>query len=144
MDEKESPWSFIEPIKISNSGFIMDHHLTFCVHRGGDEVTLSPKLVAKDEATHHIINCHASDLPDMDLIKRRVATSCGLAGVIPVYHDRQGCINPVTFDGDDSPIASVAYGLELSHSTSATQDSLLRAEAALERLVGIVSWLQQN
>ena len=132
VDEKESPWIFIEPIEISNSGIIMDHHLASCVHQGGDKVTFSPKLIAEDEATHHIGNCHISDLTEMDSIKRQVATSCGLAGVIPVYNDRQGWMSSVVFDGDDSPIASVAYGLELSHNTSAIQDCLLRVDAALE------------
>lgn len=80
----------------------------------------------------------------MDSIKRHVATSCGLAGVVPVLNDRQRSIDAVTFDGGDSAVASVAYGLDLSHTTSFIQDCLLRVEAALERLVDIVSWLQQN
>ena len=141
VDEKKSPWIFIEPIDISNAGYIMHHHLAFCVHQGGDKVTFSPRLINEDEATHHIGKCHTSDLTEMDSIKRQVATSCGLAGVIP---DRQRWISSVVFDGDDSPIASVAYGLELSHHTSAIQDCLLRVEAALKGLVDIVSWLQRN
>ena len=144
VDEKNSPWIFIEPTKISSSGVIMDHHQAFCVHQGGDRVTFSPRLIREAEAIHGVGNCHTSDLTEMDLIKRQVATSCGLAGVIPVYDDRQGWISSVAFDGDDSAVASVAYELERSRNTSIIQDCLPRVEAALGRLVDIVSWLQQN
>ncbi len=144
VDEKESPWIFIEPIERSNSGIIMNHHQAFCVHQGGDEVKFSPRLMVEDEAIRHIGNCHKPDLTEMDSIKRQVATSCGLAGVIPILNDRQGWIDAVAFDGDDLAVASVAYDLDLSHTTSTIQDCLLRVEAALERLVDIVSWLQQN
>ena len=144
VDEKNSPWILIEPTKISSSGVIMDHHQAFCVHQGGDRVTFSPKLIREAEAIHGVGNCHTSDLTEMDLIKRQVATSCGLAGVIPVYDDRQGWISSVAFDGDDSAVASVAYELERSRNTSIIQDCLPRVEAALGRLVDIVSWLQQN
>ena len=131
VDEKKSPWIFIDPIQRSYAGVIMNHHQTYCVHQGGNEVTFSPRLIAEDEA----------DLAEMDSIKCHVATSCGLAGVVPVLNDRQGWIDAVAFDGDDSAVASVAYGLHLSHTTSIIQDCLLRV---LRRLVDIVSWLQQN
>ncbi|KAK0506909.1 hypothetical protein JMJ35_010609 [Cladonia borealis] len=144
VDEKNSPWIFIEPIEISNAAVIMDHHQAFCVHQGGDAVTFSPRLIAEDEAIRHIGSCHKPDLTEMDSIKRHVAKSCGLAGVIPVLNDRQGWIDAVAFDGDDLAVASVAFDLDLSHTTSTIQDCLLRVEAALERLVDIVSWLQQN
>ena len=144
VDEKKSPWIFIEPIQMSNAGVIMDYHQAFCVHQGRNEVTCSPKLIANDDAIRHIGNYHASDSTEMDSIKRHVATSCGLAGVVPVLNDPQGSIDAVAFDGDDPAVASVAYGLDLSRTTSIIQDCLLRVEAALERLVDIVSWLQQN
>ena len=145
VDEKKSPWIFIEPIERSNAGVIMDHHhQAVCVHQGGDEITLSPRLIADDEAIRHIGKCHKPDLTEMESIKRHVASSCGLAGVIPVLNDRQRSIDTVAFDGDDSAVASVAYGLDLSHTTSTIQECLLRVVAALERLVDIVSWLQQN
>ena len=144
VDEKKSPWIFIEPIEKSNAGVIIDHHQAFCVHQGGNEVTFSPRLIAEDEAFHHIGNCHKFDLTEMDSIKRHVATSCGLAGVIPVLNDRQGWMDAVAFDGNDSAVGSVAYELDLSHTTSTIQDCLLRVEAALERLIDIVSWLQEN
>ena len=145
VDENKSPWIFIEPIQRPNPGFVMDHHhQASCVHQGGSEVTFSPRLIAEGEAFRHIGNCHEPDLTEMDSIKRHIATSCGLAGVVPVLNDRQRSIDAVAFDGDDSAIASVAYGLGLSHTTSIIQDCLLRVDAALERLVDIVSWLQQN
>lgn len=145
VDEKKSPWIFIEPFETSGSGIIMDHHhQASCVHQGGNEVTFSPTLIAEEEAFRHIGNCNESDLTEMDSIKRHVATSCGLAGVVPVLNDPQRSIDAVAFGDDDSAVASVAYGLDLSHTTSIIQDCLLRVEAALERLVDIVSWLQQN
>ena len=122
----------------------MNHHQAFCVHQGGDEVTFSPRLMAEDVAICHIGNRHKPDLMEMDSIKRHVATFCGLAGIIPVLNDRQGWIGAVAFDGDDLAVASVAYHLDLSYTMSAIQDCLLRIETALERLVDIVSWLQQN
>ena len=144
VDEKKSPWIFIEPSQRSNAAVIMDYHQASCVHQGGNVVTYSPRLVAEDEAIRHIGADHTSDSMEMDSIKCHVATSCGLAGVVPVLNDRQSSIDAVAFDGDDSAVALVAYGLDLSRTTSIIQDCLLRVEAALERLVDIVSWLQQN
>ena len=144
VDEKESPWIFIEPFKTPSSGVIMDHHQASCVHQGGTEVTCSPRLIAEDEAIRSIGNYHTYDFTEMNSIKRQVAASCGLAGVVPVLNDRQRWIGSVAFDGDDFPVASVAYELELSYTTSTIQEYLLRVETALERLVDIVSWLQQN
>ena len=144
VDERESPWILIEPFETSSSGFIMDDHQVSCVHQGGNEVTYSPRLIAEDEAIRYTSNTHTYHTTEMDSIKRRVATFCGLAGVVPVLNDRQGSVDAVAFDGDDSAVALVAYGLGLSHTTSVIQDCLLRVEAALERLVDIVSWLQQN
>ncbi|PQE03561.1 ankyrin repeat-containing protein [Rutstroemia sp. NJR-2017a BVV2] len=145
MDEKkDSPWILIEPPERSQSTIIVDLHQPFCVHQGGNELTFSPKLVAEDESILHTVDCSKSDLPGLDSIKRKVAASCGLAGVIPVSSDRQEWIGSVAFDVDDSAVASVAYELDLSHTPSTIQDCLLRVEAALNRLVHIISLLQQN
>ena len=144
LDEKASPWIFIESIESTKAGIIVDHHQKCCVHQGGNEVTFSPRLITEDEAICHFGNCHKSDLTEMDAIKRKVATSCGLAGVVPVLNDHQAWISSVAFDGDDPMTASVAYELDLSQTASTIQDYLLRVGAALDRLVDIVSWLQQN
>ena len=141
VDEKKSPWIFIEPFETSSSGVIMDHHQAYCIHQGGNRVTFSPNLVAEDDSIY-IGNFANSGLMETDSIKHKVATFCGLAGVVPTSNDRQGWIGSVAFDGDDFAVASVAYELELS--TSTVQHYLSRVEAALEQLVDIVSWLQQN
>jgi hypothetical protein len=143
-EKKDSPWIFIEPPERSQSTIIVDLHQPFCVHQGGNELTFSPKLVAEDESIRHIDNCSKSDLPGLDSIKRKVAASCGLAGIIPVSSGLQEWIGSVAFDADDSAVASVAYELDLSHTPSTIQDCLLRVGAALERLVHVISWLQQN
>ncbi|KAI9674016.1 MAG: hypothetical protein M1829_003859 [Trizodia sp. TS-e1964] len=143
-EKKESPWILIEAKERPQSSINADLHQPFCVHQGGDKVRFSPKLISKDKDIFSAFGPSNSELPGLDLIRREVAASCGLAGVVPLSSGRQDWVGCVAFDASDPSIASVIYELELSPTPSNIQACLLRVLATLKRLVGIILWLQQN
>jgi hypothetical protein len=132
-EEKESPWIVIPPPKRCNSTIQTDLHQPNCVHRGGTKLEANSKLSSDKEIT---------DVLDSQYIKREVATSCGLAGIIPLSSDRQQWGGSVKFDpGRD---AFVTYAFDRPDDQFSIQPSLARIGTALERLVNILSWLQQK
>jgi hypothetical protein len=143
-DENESPWIFIQPTGKFKFTINVDLHQTFCVHQGGNELTLSPKLVTEDEDLGRIVNYGSSGLLERETIKREIATSCGLAGIIPVSSNCQEWVGFVSFDTHNHDIASVSYELYGPNTTSTIHGYLTRVETALERLVNVLGWLQQN
>jgi hypothetical protein len=139
-EEKFSPWILTDHPNVHRSTILENFHRPNCVHQGVHELAdrAEPDQL---EICVSILDASNSDLSEAELISREVASACGLAGIVPTSVDFDKWTGLVRFN--NLAVASVTYGQDPS-TPSTIDTSIRRVEATLERLLGVLSWLQQH
>jgi hypothetical protein len=145
-EKTNSPWLIFTPRKIPRSRIRVDLHQPACVHLGGQRLTMSPRLITHDPGHCTTEPRNAPQVLESATIKRNVAEACGLAGILPISLNAQDWNGCVTFKANNPTIASVSYEIDCSYTltNSQRQNCLIRINNALEKLLDLIDWLQQN
>ncbi|KAG8527773.1 uncharacterized protein KY384_007927 [Bacidia gigantensis] len=125
-DQAKSPWIVFSPPPAQSISIRPDFHVQNCVHWGGQEHSLAPRLntiqFQKPEDTRRIIAEH-----------------CGIAGIIPHSRDYGSWTGSVNFfDGEELTVA-ITYAMPGS-----ARDLVVRICDALRRFCCIASYLQEK
>lgn len=125
-DMSKSPWIFLKQPEPQRVSIHPDFHTSNCVHQGGKNTSLAPRLVT-------------TDLENNEDLKKIIAEHCGLAGVVPKSRDPKAWTGLVTFLGKGRSTASITYDV-----VDSRRELVSRVCEALQRFCGIASYLQEK
>ena len=150
---EDAPWIVVDRQIVPKSTIVNGKHAQLCAHDreaqhrkrshlGTSEQRLShdPRLDISSGETKMLFN--SSMTVEKGNLRRAVAGLCGLAGIVPISHDRCAWRGQVDFHTDD-PTATVTYALPNVEYSNANMALISRICEALEGFLQAAGHLQE-